>query len=887
MHNDITRGTRAVLVAIALTLAGCGGGGGGGGETSGTPPGNAPLDTTAPDTTITSTPAALSNSRSAIFNATSSEAGSTFEVNLDSAGFASATLPLQLSNLTDGDHTMSIRARDAAGNIDATPATFAWSVDTRAPSARIVFPLPNSYTDASVLTIRGTAAESHAIASIHVNDVAATSADGFKTWSAKVPIHAGQNQIVVSTTDELGNASADAASAAVLNRGPVVGSFAGIAIDPSTKQILAADSSTTTLYLFDLVAGSGKKLASRNPASLTSIDAITVDSANHRALIVDGRQALVAVDLSTGATQDLSPYDSSHYIGGATSIVLDSDNDRVFVGSLNAVTEINLTSGVRRTVSGSLAAIGSGPTLNSSPSLALDTFSNPAVPRLVGSVVFDLNANSASIISVDIDTGDRQVIVPADSVSAALVRPTAVGIDASSHRLLVLDSEAKTLVAVDLATGNRTVISDGFEVSASNFPASRGLAVSATTAFVAQEHGEVVEVDLSTGSKDLVLHSRVGSGPQMGPLYAASLEPSDSAPQSLLVVEGGRLARVRLSSGERTIISSATVGSGPFTTGLTAMAPDTRPSSRNAVLGILAQSSELVSIDLDTGDRTHVADLGLSGGTNYQPDMRLDADANRVYFSNVDTQGIQPAGLYSYDLLTNQRSTVADDQVGSGPLPRNAANLLLDKQGNRLIVSDWINGGVISVDLQTGARKELIDDASASLQPGPLYLDAVHSRLLGVGVGGTNIRYQTDSLAAQTAIAALNARGFVVNESSVFTMMAMIEHPDAFFLQGGSTWIGGAQNYSGTRAQHVAFATRYPPADHEDFASRHLFSLTMPEGRPHEIISGPARGTGPSDVFAPGMDVDPVAGIAFLPLRYGSAVMAVDLVSGDRILISH
>jgi hypothetical protein len=885
MHNGITRSARAALLALALATAGCGGGGGSGG----TPPGTTSPDTTAPDTTITSNPAALSNSKTAIFNAASSETGSTFEASLDSAAFASATLPLEVSNLPDGKHTISIRARDAAGNIDGSPATFTWTVDTSAPSANIVFPLPNSYTDATTLTIRGTTVESNGIASVHVNDVAATSSDGFKTWSAIVPIHAGQNEIVVSTIDELGNTNTEAASASVLNRGPVVGSFAGIAFDASSNQIVAGDWSSSSLYIFDPVTGSGKTLASRNATSLASVSAVTIDTANHRALVVDtSRDALVSVDLTSGATHDLSTSDSSHYITSATSIILDASHDRVFIGSLNTITQIDLTSGSRTTTSGGFYGIGNGPILNNSPMLALDTFTNPGTPRLVGSVIFDLTAGSASIISVDIATGDREVISPTEPSSASLVRPTSVAIDSSTHRLLVLDSGTKALVSVDLATGNRTVVSDQSKAPGSSFAPSIGLAVTSGTAFVAQEYGEVLSVDLSTGAQQAIVHSRVGQGPRFGSLSGAAMEqPGAAAPQSLLVLEGGRLTRVSLSTGDRTVISSSTVGSGPFTTGFTAMALDTRASSGNAsALAIVAVSSELVSIDLTTGDRTHVADLGFAGASYLQRDMRLDAEANRVYFSNIDLSGTPNPGLYSYDLGTNQRTTLADNDVGTGPFPRNPLNLLLDKQGNRIIVSDWIDGGLISVDLRTGARLKFAEDPSNTFRAGPLYLDAGHSRILGVGVGGMNTEYRTSGPLAQEALAALNAGGWSVDDSDLFTMVTMIEHPGSFVDKNGTTWMGGAANYDDSDAQQVAFATQYPPPDYQDYASRHLFSLAMADGTDHEIVSGLVRGSGPPDMFAVGIDVDPVAGIAYVPQINAYAVMALDLISGDRVLIS-
>lgn len=93
-----------------------------------------PADTTPPETQIDSGPTGSTTSTSATFAFSSSESGSTFTCWLDSAAPAACSSPLSYSNLPVGTHTFSVRARDAAGNSDATAATRTWTIDTSAPT---------------------------------------------------------------------------------------------------------------------------------------------------------------------------------------------------------------------------------------------------------------------------------------------------------------------------------------------------------------------------------------------------------------------------------------------------------------------------------------------------------------------------------------------------------------------------------------------------------------------------------------------------------------------------------------------------------------------------------------------------------------------------------
>lgn len=92
------------------------------------------FDTDAPNTTIQTQPDSPTQSQSASFRFVASEAGSRFECSLDNAPYSPCTSPQVYSNLSEGSHVFAVRAIDAAGNVDATPATYTWTIDRTAPN---------------------------------------------------------------------------------------------------------------------------------------------------------------------------------------------------------------------------------------------------------------------------------------------------------------------------------------------------------------------------------------------------------------------------------------------------------------------------------------------------------------------------------------------------------------------------------------------------------------------------------------------------------------------------------------------------------------------------------------------------------------------------------
>ncbi|HWM11766.1 MAG TPA: Ig-like domain-containing protein [Solirubrobacteraceae bacterium] len=96
------------------------------------------VDTAAPQTSVDTGPAAATGSRSAAFTYSGDALGGTaiagYECRLDGGAWGPCAA---YTGLADGDHRFEVRARDAAGNADDSPAVRTWTVDTAGPDTEV------------------------------------------------------------------------------------------------------------------------------------------------------------------------------------------------------------------------------------------------------------------------------------------------------------------------------------------------------------------------------------------------------------------------------------------------------------------------------------------------------------------------------------------------------------------------------------------------------------------------------------------------------------------------------------------------------------------------------------------------------------------------------
>jgi hypothetical protein len=904
--NAVLMLTAAALTAAALTA--CGGGGGG----SNPPP--PPSDTSAPDTTLGSTPAALTNSSSASFTFTASEAGATFEARTDAAAFAAVTSPRALGPLSDGSHTFEVRARDAAGNVDASPASFTWVIDTAppdtqitsapsnsaivnaatfaisagepgsileasvdgapfavvtsphtvtgvadgnhtiqfrardaagnvdatpataswsldasAPVVRLIFPTRLFYTDADTITVRGSAQDPRAVTALSINGVAAYTSDAFAHWSAVIPVPFGTTSVAVTSSDGLGNTQVLNA-ATMVNRGVFVNDPRGIGYDRQRDRIIVVDQRAGAVVAIGRTDGITRMLSPGPgpvPAPGTApgigLQDLVIDAANDRALILDyPDDALIAVDLASGVRSVVSAGNGSSSPTRIHSLFLTLDaagqNAYVSAGATMSVVRVNLATGLRTVVSS--PTVGTGDALVNIYGIVYDAVTNPAAPRLL---VITSPAGPGGILAVDIATGNRTPFsIGTTGGGNPIVSASAMVMDAAGQRVLVING-ARDIVAVSLANGDRTLINtSGLGTGPSPFfgfhaafdPVARRL-------FASQMLGDLIEVDVVTQVRTVISGSNIGPEGLRSTQLGLSLEPTSGTAISLVSVEGafGAVSRFDLATAGRASVSyfdtiGPGVGAGPSLRNATDLKFDARAANGRSALVLVQrpitvqENPKLVSVDLASGNRTRVAEIVV--GTYGEPQkMALDVAGNRVVFTHDELSPAIPDQLYAMDLATGVTSTISDGSH-SGPTLGNASHIVLEPAANptRALVADGSQPRILAIDLATGTRT--VFDTLLAGRGGPMFVDTANARLI------------------------------MANADAPASLVTV---PLAF-----------------------------------DGSSRLLLSGTSP-------VSGVVRGGGPPQVAVSSMAIDVPNDVAYVFSGGSRSLMAIDMLTGDRVVI--
>lgn len=185
------------------------------------------IDRSPPSTSIGEAPALVSRTQSArfLFSGTDNVPGSiSYECALDSAAFARCVSPRSVASLAAGNHVFQVRAVDAGGFVDPTPARYEWTVDLVVPRATIGTPENSILVDLPPIATRAVAGiatdDRSGVDSVTVRfsptgpggtismtaDVVCANVDRRSCrWSVAAPRESGRYRVTLLVADAAGN----------------------------------------------------------------------------------------------------------------------------------------------------------------------------------------------------------------------------------------------------------------------------------------------------------------------------------------------------------------------------------------------------------------------------------------------------------------------------------------------------------------------------------------------------------------------------------------------------------------------------------------------------------------------------------------------------------
>ncbi|WP_443477788.1 Ig-like domain-containing protein [Novosphingobium aerophilum] len=693
------------------------------------------------------------------------------------AGAWSFTPP---SPLSDGPHSFTVTARDAAGNVSPSSTAYVVVVDTTPPSAPLIASVTDDVgsrtgalangaaTDDTRPTLSGTS-EANATVSIYDNGtlVGTTTANGSGAWSYTPPaaLAQGDHSLTVRATDAAGNlgpasspfairvdTSAPAAptiSSVTDDVGTVQGSVANGGVTNDTVPLLrgTAEAGSTLTLLANgvsigttLVDASGNWTFSPSPAlgegtysfTATATDAAGNTGATSNAFAITVDTTPPSVPVITGIVDDVAPNTGTVANGGVSN-----DGTPQLTGTASANTAVAIyDNGV---VIGSTTSNASGAwTFTPSSGLsdgthnftavAMDTAGNASAASNTYGVTLDQTPPSATIaittLSVDTGTvGDWSTQDNSPTISGTLGSALGTG----EQVQIQIDSGTWVNASV---SGTSWYYGPGTLSVGSHAVAVRVVDAAGN---VGHNASQTISITSIPAQAPMV---QASNSALLGLVGVEALNLLDLGSQSLTAVDpNNNLKTVQvkyapvlsLALGAYTLTASAALAA--------ELGLHISISNSSGILGIVAPSSTLTITAIDNGAMSNMAVNELLGTVHFEQNLSLlGLDVlNATTITATDTTGLSASAatgsLLDVSLLNSGGSAnVIQGDAGANTLSGTTGNdrlygfagndVLNGNDGNDLLRggagADTLNGGAGNDTLVYDASDTLIDGGAGS-----------------------------------------------------------------------------------------------------------------------------------------------------------------------------
>lgn len=534
-------------------------------------------------------------------------------------------------------------------------------------------------------------------------------------------------------SDSDGDGVSDSAELSVTATDPLaVDSF-----EPARPTLLATERTNDLVLEIDTLTGDRKIVSGGGAGHGPAIgDPIGI------ARLIDGR--LLATDLANKRLLRIDPATGNRSVVNGSGVVFDLPVDLVAENATTALVadqgvtdrlvRVDLQSGARS----QLALTGQTP---------LSMVREASGDALISDVF------NQRILRIDAETGTTSVVsgggVAAGPGFAQLQR-LALERDGT---ILATDSTTDRLLRVDPATGERSTISDGLTGVGPTFDLPRGVAASTDGYALVGDRGigKLLRVDLANGNRTIVADATTGTGPALGFLedlawlagrdqdgdgltdafeIAHGFDPNDPLdPPSDGDGDGLDAYTEQLAGTDPTAFDSdgdgtsdgleRALGSDPLVADTDGDGViDAHEVSRTQTDPLVADpfgkrllvvdfaTSQLMSIDLASGDRSGVSGGGIGLGPAISFPIGLDEEAS----GTIVVSNQSPTAILRIALATGDRTVLSSNSVGTGPFVDSFADVLVESSGTLLAATTGDLTHLLRID-PTNGNRSLVADA--------------------------------------------------------------------------------------------------------------------------------------------------------------------------------
>ncbi|MCA8837517.1 MAG: hypothetical protein K8963_06670, partial [Proteobacteria bacterium] len=414
-------------------------------------------------------------------------------------------------------------------------------------------------------------------------------------------------------------------------------------------------------------------------------------------------------------------------------LVLSADGTKAYVVdvTLQGIYEVDLVTGLNKVLSvGGDSAVGTGEAFSNDleGGIALDAANN----RLL--VSDDGNNNIIAVSLASGTLGNRTVFSGAGQTGPAVSAPFGMAIDAAGARAFVVDTTADGVIALALSDGNRTLISSSASPemgSGQSLSSPRDVvwdSANSRLLVIGTVSDELVAVDITTGNRT-VIGAPMGNSVDFATARGLALDSTNNLVYVAEFASFEGIASVDVevggsNTGTRTIVSNADTGDGldgaPDFAGARGVVID---SANNRLLVVDSTIDAIVAVNLTNGNRSLVVPpppsppmLGSGGRLSAPVGVALNDDTNTLYIAD---DGIN--AVVSVDLASGNRAVVSNDATGTGTALVSPRGLGWNAQATMLFIPDNTLDGVIAVDPATGNRTTVADNDGTAINSAPAF----------------------------------------------------------------------------------------------------------------------------------------------------------------------